>query len=235
MFKKKIVKKILILIIVLSSLLVLSTPWLVSDDLLGMRSEIWETIIIFFFLMFIYAASFLYFQEFRRLKKYQGSLEERLQETFKYIGSLNLQIDEIKRAFSNFKKYPKNKKEMNEVFDFLSEKILSMVDADWVYLKIINLENKKTIRQNKKNRAKKNNSLPEINNKDILNKTCNLKNCTIIVSEQENLSIKACCILPIKLKNEEERFFIQSVINQLEMMFLVFSSLNCNKNNNNNK
>lgn len=235
MFKKKIVKKILILIIVLSSLLVLSTPWLVSDDLLGIRKETWETVIIFFFLMFIYAASFLYFQEFRRLKKYQGSLEERLQETFKYIGSLNLQIDEIKRAFSNFKKYPKNKKEMNEVFDFLSEKILSMVDADWVYLKIINLENKKTIRQNKKNRAKKNNSLPEINNKDILNKTCNLKNCTIIVSEQENLSIKACCILPIKLKNEEERFFIQSVINQLEMMFLVFSSLNCNKNNNNNK
>ncbi len=232
MINKKITKRFLLLVIFLSSALVLTTPWVVRENLLGIKEEIWQTIIIFFFLVLIYAASFLYFKEFRRLQRYQGSLEERLQETFKYIGSINLQIDEIKRAFSNFKKYPKSKKDINEVFEFFSEKILSMVDADWVVLKVINLENQKTIKQNKKVRAKKNPKTPTINNKDILNNTCNLKTCTIIVSEQENLSIKACCILPFKLKNEEERFFIQSVINQLEMMFLVFSSFYYNKNNN---
>ncbi len=232
MIDKKTTKRFLLLVIFLSSILVLITPWLVKGELLGFRKEIWESIIIFFFLILIYAASFLYFKEFRRLQKYQGNLEERLQETFKYIGSINLQIDEIKKAFSNFKKYPKSKKDINEVFEFFSKKILSMVDADWVILKIIKLENQKTIKQSKKIRAKKNIKMPTIDNKDILNNTCNLKKCTIIVSEQENLSIKACCILPIKLKNEEERFFIQSVINQLEMMFLVFSSFYYNKNNN---
>lgn len=229
MIKQKLFRRFLIVIIVFSSIIVLLTPWVVEQDMLGIKEELWESIIILFFLMFIYAASFLYFKEFRRLKIYQNNLEERLQETFKYIGSLNLQIDEIKNAFSNFKKYPKNKKEIEEVFEFFSEKILSIVNADWVILKVIDLDNKKTLKQIKYIRAKKDLKLPSINNDEILNNNCQLKNCSIIISEQENLSIKATCILPIKLKNEEERFFIQSVINQLEMMFLVFNSLSHNK------
>ncbi len=229
MINQNFFKKFLLIIIILSSLLVLTTPWLVRNDLFGIKEEIWQTVIILFFLIFIYASSFLYFKEFRRLRIYQNNLKERLEETFKYIGSINLQIDEIKRAFSNFKKYPKNKKDIKEVFDYFSERVLSLVDADWVVLKIINLENERTLRQEKKSRAKKSLSIPSINNKDILNNTCSLENCSIIVSDQENLSIKACCILPTKLKNSEQRFFIQSIINQLEMMFLVFSSFYYNK------
>ncbi len=229
MIKQKIFRKFLIIIIILSSILVLLTPWVVDKDMLGIKEEIWETAIIFFFLFLIYAASFLYFKEFRRLKIYQNNLEERLQETFKYIGSLNLQIDEIKRAFSNFKKYPKNKKDIEEVFEFFSEKILSITPADWVVLKVINLDNQRTLKQIKYIRGKKKIELPVIKNEEIINNKCKLKNCSIIVSDQENLSIKATCILPIRLKNEEEKFFIQSVINQLEMMFLVFNSFNYNK------
>lgn len=229
MLKQKIFKKFLIIIIILSSILVFLTPWLINKEMMGIREEAWETIIIFFFLMFIYTASFLYLKEFKRLKIYQNNLEERLQETFKYIGSINLQIDEIKRAFSNFKKYPKNNKDIEEVFEFFSEKILSIVNVDWVILKVINLKNQKTLKQIKKVRAKKEICLPIISNKEILANKCKTKSCVIIISDQENLSIKAVCILPIKLKNEEERFFVQSVINQLEMMFLVFSSFNYNK------
>jgi hypothetical protein len=229
MMKKKIFSQVLIVIIIISSILVLLTPWIVEREMMGVKEEVWETIIICFFLMFIYAASFLYFKEFKRLKIYQNNLEERLQETFKYIGSINLQIDEIKRAFSNFKKYPKNDKDIEEVFEFFSEKILSIVNADWVNLKVINLKNKKTLKQIKKIRGKKKINFPNIKNEEILSDKCKIKNCSLIVSDQENLSIKASCILPVKLKNEEERFFIQSVINQLEMMFLVFSSLTYNK------
>lgn len=231
MIKEKIFKKFLIIIIIFSSIVVLLTPWLVERDIFNIKEELWETSIIFFFLVFIYAASFLYFKEFRRLKIYQKNLEERLQETFKYIGSINLQIDEIKRAFSNFKKYPKNTKDIEEVFLFFAEKILSIVNTDWVVLKVINLENQRTLRQIQHIRGKKTINLPNIKNEEIIDNKCKIKNCSIIISDQENLSIKAVCILPIKLKNEEERFFIQSVINQLEMMFLVFSSFNYNKKN----
>ncbi len=229
MIKQKLFRKFLVIVIIISSAFVLLTPWIVSMDMLGLKEEIWETIIIFFFLFLIYAASFIYFKEFRRLKIYQDNLEQRLQETFKYIGSINLQIDEVKRAFSNFKKYPKNKKDIEEVFSFFSEKILSIVSADWVVLKVINLENQRTLRQIKYIRGKKKVVLPIVNNEEIINNKYKLKNCSIIVSDQENLSIKAVCILPIRLKNEEEKFFIQSVINQLEMMFLVFNSFNYNK------
>lgn len=229
MINRKNFKRFLIVIIILSSILVLSTPWLIQIDFFGIKEEIWQSLIILFFLLLIYSSSFLYLKEYRKLRAYQGDLEDRLQETFKYIGSVNLQIDEIKRAFSNFKKYPKNKKDIQEVFEFFSEKVLSLVDADWVVLKIINLENERTLRQEKKSRAKKNSIIPKIDNKDILNNSCSLKNCSIIISDQENLSIKACCIIPTKLKNSEQEFFIQSIINQLEMMFLVFSSFYYNK------
>jgi hypothetical protein len=229
MINQRIFKNFLIITIIFSSIFVLSVPWFVQSDILGLKKEIIETLIILFFLILIYSASFFYFKEFRKLKAYQGNLEERLQETFKYIGSINLQIDEIKKAFSNFKKYPTNKKDMDEVFNYFSEKILSMINADWVYLKIINLENLNTLKIYKKYRGGQKNNIPNLENKDILNNNF-LDKLTIIKSDQENLSIKACCILPIKLKNSEERFFISSIINQLELMFLVFSSFNYNKN-----
>lgn len=230
MINQKKFRKLLLVVVFLSSIFVLLTPWLVKDEVLGLKEEFWETIIILFFLTLIYAAAFLYFKEFRRLLIYQENLEERLKETFKYIGSVNLQIDEIKKTFSNFKKYPENRKEIEEVFNYFSQKILSLVNADWVVLKVINIENNQTLKTTKFVRGKKDFLVPEIKNDDILAGECYLHNCSIIKSEQENLKIKASCILPIKIKNNEEKFFIQSLINQLEMMFLVYSSYFYNKN-----
>ncbi len=225
MLKNNRFRQFLLVVIFLSSILVIATPWLVSNGLWGLKEETWETLIIVFFITLIYAAQFLYFKEFRRLKAYQGNLEERLQETFKYVGSMNLQLDEIKNAFSNFKKYPQSKKEMKEVFDYFANKILSLVNASWVVLKIINVDSGRTLREIKVTRGYQEVTPPKIENHDILAGRCYLQECTIIQSEQENLSIKACCIMPIKVSNKEQEFFIQSIINQLEMMFLVFSSL----------
>lgn len=228
MFKKDNFRKFLLLLIGFSSLVLLLTPWIIVDDLFSIQEEAWESIIILFFLTLIYSAYHLYYKELKRLQLNVGNLEERLQETFKYIGSVNLQIDEIKKAFANFKKYPENKKEMQEVFDYFADKIIRITNADWLVLKIIDINNGKTIRQKD---IKKNNDsvITKIENQDILAGRCYLDNCSVIRSGQENLKIKAACILPSKIKNREQEIFIQSIINQIEMMFLVYSSLNFKK------
>ncbi len=222
--KKENFRKFLLVIIGFSSLVLLIIPWIIVEDLFLIPEEAWESITILFFLTLIYAAYHLYFKELKRLKSNIGNLEDRLQETFKYIGSVNLQIDEIKRSFINFKKYPENKKEMQEMFDYFSDKIINIVNADWVVLKIIDIQTGKTIRQNELIRRKPV-EIVKIENHDILAGRCYLKNCSIVRSGQENLKIKAACILPIELKNREQELFVQSIVNQIEMMFLVYSSL----------
>lgn len=228
MIKKENFRKFLLIIIGFSSIVLLLIPWIIMEDLFSIAEEAWESITILFFLTLIYSAYHLYFKELKRLKSNIGNLEDRLQETFKYIGSVNLQIDEIKKAFVNFKKYPENKKEMQEMFDYFSEKIINIINADWVVLKIIDIESGKTIRQNEYKREKDLKTM-KIENHDILAGRCYLQTCTIIRSGQENLRIKAACILPIKLKNREQELFVQSIINQIEMMFLVYSSLSFRK------
>jgi hypothetical protein len=228
MFKKENFRKFLLVIIGFSSLILLLIPWIIVEDILSLSEEAWESIAILFFLTLIYSAYHLYYKELKRLKSNVGNLEDRLQETFKYIGSVNLQIDEIKKSFTNFKKYPENKKEMQEVFNYFAEKIINIINADWVILKIIDIESGKTIRQNefKRNKGAK---ITKVENHDILAGRCYLQACSIVRSGQENLKIKAACILPAKLKNREQELFIQSIINQIEMMFLVYSSLNFKK------
>ncbi len=228
MIKKENFRKFLIIIIGFSSLILLLIPWIIIEDLFFLPEEAWESIAILFFLTLIYSAHHLYFRELKRLKSNIGNLEDRLQETFKYIGTVNLQIDEIKKALVNFKKYPENKKEIQEMFDYFSEKIINIINADWVIIKIIDISTGKTIRQNEFKRRGES-KIMKIENHDILAGRCYLQACSIIRSGQENLKIKAACILPIKLKNREQELFIQSIINQVETMFLVYSSLNFRK------
>ena len=221
-------KEILLLVSVLSFILAAVTPLIIRRSVLGLREEIFESLILFVLLIFAYAANLLYSREVSRLRRYQVNLEDRLQETFKYIGSVNLQMEEMRQAFANFKKYPESKKDIRTVFVYFSEKILSMVNADWVILRIINVKNARTIREDKFVRNNDGKAVLKIENKEILAGKKRLNDCSIIHSDQENLNIKACCILPIKLDDKDQEFFIRSMINQLEMLYIVFSSLNSN-------
>jgi len=221
-------KEILLVFSILSFALAAMIPLIVRRPIFSVAEEPFESIVLFALLIFAYAANLLYLREVGRLRRYQVNLEDRLQETFKYIGSVNLQMEEMRQAFANFKKYPESKKDILTVFVYFSEKILGMVNADWVILRIINVKNARTIREDKFVRNNEGKSVLKIENREILAGKKRLNDCSVIHSDQENLNIKACCILPAKLNNKDQEFFIRSMINQLEMLYIVFSSLNSN-------
>lgn len=218
-------RKLFFILLALDFILTAIIPLLIRRPIFGLNEEVCEIVALALLLLLAYTVNFLYLREFGRLRRYQVNLEDRLQETFKYIGSVNLQMEEMRQAFANFKKYPENKKDIRTVFIYFSEKILGMVNVDWVILRIIDLKTGRTMREDKFTRNHQNIVLGKFDNREILNDKCKLDGCTVIKSDQENLNIKACCILPIKLKNRDQEFFVRSMINQLEMLFIVFSSL----------
>jgi len=218
-------RKIFFSLLAFNFVLTAFIPVLIDSGFFGLSEERVEMIIIGILLVLAYLVNFLYLREVGRLRRYQVNLEDRLQETFKYIGSVNLQMEEMRQAFTNFKKYPESKKDIRTVFVYFSEKILSIVNADWVILRIIDIKTGRTIREDKFTRNNQFIKCGKFDNQEILLGKCNLDQCTIIKSDQENLNIKACCVLPIKLAGRDQEFFIRSMINQLEMLFIVFSSL----------
>ncbi len=219
-------RKIFFILLALDFILTAITPLLVKRPFFGISEEVMEVSVLILLLTLAFLVNFLYLREFKRLKRYQVNLEDRLQDTFKYIGSVNLQMEEMRQAFANFKKYPENKKDIRTVFVYFSEKILGMVNADWVILRLIDIKTGHTIREDKFTRNNQRMASGKFDNREILEGKCKLDSCTIIKSDQENLNIKACCIIPTKLSNNDQEFFVRSMINQLEMLFIVFSSLN---------
>lgn len=222
-------RKIFFSLLALNFVLSAFVPFLIKSDFLGLSEEAVEVLIIALLLILAYVVNFLYLREVGRLKRYQVNLEDRLQDTFKYIGSVNLQIEEMRQAFANFKKYPESKKDIRTVFIYFSEKILSIVNADWVILRIIDIKTGRTIRDGTFTRNNQKINHFKFDNQEILSGQCRSEQCTIVKSDQENLNIKACCILPSKLNGRDQEFFVRSMVNQLEMMFIVFSSLSNRK------
>ncbi len=205
--------------------LIVIVPFCFEISIFGLSTKSFNLIFTILLLALAFSLSLLHLREYKRLRKYQVNLEERLQETFKYIGSINLQMEEMRRSFSNFKKYPESKKDIKTVFSYFSEKILSMINAEWVILRVIDANNLKTLREEKFFRNNKKIDTNKFDNAEILKGRCGDDHCSITKSDQEGFYIKTFCILPVDLKNSDQEFFIKSIINQLEMLFIVFSAL----------
>ena len=211
-------------------LLVVFTPYIIRSGFLLFEEESLEVIIIILLFGIGYIILRLYqkevednLEELERAKREKQNLEDRLTDAFKYIGSVNVQIQEIRSVFSGIKKLPENKKDLKYILQFFAGKILGIVNVDWVILRIVDTENSVTLREHSETRGKILLVKHEIGNSDLLaNK--NSDDYKIINSSQENFHIKTFCLLPNKKINQHQEDLIRGIINQLEMLFIIFSS-----------
>ena len=217
------IKKIFLFLSFLDILFILFVPF-VNIRIWNLSDEISDSIFTGILILLILVAYRFYVKETKFNKKYQDGLDERLRETFKYIGSVNLQIEEMKKVFSDNGKYPENKKDLHALFINMSERILGLINTDWVLLKVVDLNNQVTLHDHFIARGNKQIEKLRIDNKCLLDGSCLIDNQTVIRSTQENFNIKAFCILPISV-NKNQEFMIKSIVNQLEMMFVIFNSL----------
>lgn len=227
--KRKKIRGAVLFLIVINVLLIIATPffnvrfWNFSEEL----SE--AALISSLFLLMVLLFSF-YSREVNKYKKQQEDLEERLRETFKYIGSINLQLEEMKKVFSSVNKYPESKKDVQALFAHTAERILGIINVDWVLLRIVDIRNGNNLHEYFISRGNKKTEKIKIENKLLLSGECPDNKCSVVKSNQENFNIKAFCVLPIASKNDNQKFLINSIVNQLEMLFIIFNSLYYKKN-----
>jgi len=148
---------------------------------------------------------------------------DKLNDSFKYIGQLNVQIQEIKAIFNNKLRLPETKNDIKKTFLFLSERVFGIVNTNWVLFRIINCKTGQTLSEQFETRNGFISNYPHIGNKMIVE----AQSCppfTSVITLPQNMNIVACCILPVKEINNDERLFIQAITNEITKMFVIFSN-----------
>ena len=168
-----------------------------------------------------------------RLKRDKSALEHRLSEDFKYIGAVNVEIEAIRSVFSGIREFPENKKDFHHILQFLAQRILSMVNVGWMLFRVINTQNLNTLSEYSEKRG--NAVLPnqKISNRQLASNE-KFEAFTIVGSGQENIHIKTFCIIPEKKLSRDQKIFIKAVVYQLEMLFIIFTSIYYKNNHLNN-
>jgi|WetSurMetagenome_2_1015567.scaffolds.fasta_scaffold17830_3 hypothetical protein len=220
--------------IVLASLIII-TPILITgsvkiSETLFIDEEIIEVILLGILftlsvLIFILYKREAYRQEelIKKMKNDKKTTEERLFDSLSYIGKVNVQLEEIKSIFNTANKYPETKNDFKKSFRFLSERVLGIVNTNWVLLRIINSATQKTISECFETRQGSSCSYPHVSNRMIVENQIILP-FTAIVSNPPNLNFLVCCTLPTDKINNDQRMFIQAIVNEITMVFVILNS-----------
>ena len=171
------------------------------------------------------------------IKVDKRKVEERLHVSDQYIGKVNVQLREIESIYNSIDNYPKSKKELKKTLSYYGERILGIVKSNWVLIRIINCSTQRTISEHYEALQNTLPVYPHVSNKMILeNKQPELH--TSVVYNPANLDILVFCILPVEKISQEERIFIQAIIDELTKLFVVINSVyykNSNRNIEGNK
>ena len=227
--KHKKLREGILFLIIINVIVIIITPFF-NVKFGSFSDEVSETVFISSLFLLMAVLFSFYSREVDKYKKQQEELEDRLRETFKYIGSINLQLEEMKKVFSSVNKYPESKKDIQALFVHTAERILGIINADWVLLKIVDIKSGNNLHEYFISRGNKKIDKIKVENKELLSGECSFGQCSIVKSNQENFNIKAFCILPVAAKDDNQEFLINSIVNQLEMLFIIFNSLYYKKN-----
>ena len=161
-------------------------------------------------------------REIQKVIDEKAATKEQLDESTKYIGQLNVQIQEVKAIFNTSNRFPLTKSDLKKAFTFFSDRVFGIVNTNWVLFRIISNSTQKTISEQFETRQGFTSNYPHIGNKKIVEEQ-SCPSFTTIISSSPNVDILSCCVLPVAQISTEERVFIQAIINELTIMFVLFN------------
>jgi hypothetical protein len=138
-------------------LIIAATPFLVPSrialfDRFVFEENAIETVLIIFLFALAYLASrayraavAAYKKRLLRLAADRSVMADRLADAFRYIGTVNVQLQEIHSVFSGLKRLPENRRQYKDLLSMFGRKILGMMNVDWVTIRIIDRRTLRTI------------------------------------------------------------------------------------------
>jgi hypothetical protein len=232
--KAKLLKVAYVSSLTLLCLLMVFTPYLVRSGLwrrgkVIAGEEIVEGVLIALLLLTGYFTSLFYkkevdkyAKELKELASKKDSLEKKLNEAFYYIGAVNVQLLDIKSVLTGQKKYPESKKDFKKMQRLFARQALGIANVSWVLFRIINPDTLRTLQEHRETRAGALWHKHKISNRAMVTHQA-VADCSVVTSEQENLTIKAFCILPSRELAESQEILIRAIVSELEMLFIIFS------------
>jgi hypothetical protein len=233
--KKKLFEFIYMVTIALLLSAVVLTPVFITHHLLlskkyVIKEDLVEAGLIIILLLIAYLLSRIYKnelkkyrQEARRLSRDNCDLSSKLIEAFKYIGGVNVQIQEIRAIFCGLRRYPATEKELRRDLALFARKMLGIVNADWVVIRIIHQTNLRTIKEHFEPRTNAIFLNKGISNKAIVADQA-IDGYSFVASRQSNSMIMVACVFPKKSLDEEEKILVEAITRQIEMFYLIFVS-----------
>ncbi len=151
-------------------------------------------------------------------------VEERLNDSERYIAIMNVQIQEIKSIFNTIDKYPESKEGLKKAFTFFGSRVIGIVNTNWVLFRIIDNNSQRTICEHFATRKGFKDGYPHVSNKLVIEKQPILS-YTYVISNPKNLNILVFCVMPIDKISNDQQVFIQAIINEITKLFVILNSL----------
>lgn len=214
---------------------VVLTPFFIRSHLVLLkkyiiREDAVEAVFIIILLLIAYILSTIYKKELRKYRQQthklildNRDLSSRLDDAFKYIGGVNVQIQQIRSIFCGLKRYPVTESAFKRDLTLFARKVMEIVNADWVMIRIICQENLRTMKEHLESRRNVNFACKGISNKAIVAKRP-IEGYSIVTSSHYNSVIMGVCVVPKKRLTVEEKILVEATTNQIEMLFLIYLS-----------
>jgi hypothetical protein len=217
-------------------LMVVGTPFLVrrwttmTNHLLN-DEEMLEALLIAVLMSLAYALSHLYRkllranrEEIQGLAMNNTALECRLTDAFKYIGQINVQLQEIRSTFSLMNRHPQSRKDFKNLLRVFARKALTIANTDWAAVRIIDRQSLRTLIEHLESRGEWSDPHPHIGNKALVEGEV-VAGRTVIRCENENMDIVVVWVFPRDELSWEEKILLESIASGIELIFFTFTAI----------
>lgn len=195
--------------------LIISTPFLVNEGFSIFEEEVIESTIILLLICLSLSTFALYRREIRRK-------EQSVAQFTRHVGILNLQLEQINLLHNDIKEWSKTRGNLRHALSALADRVLGIVDAAWVVLRIIETKSGRTVTECARTRRRTDRFMPEISNHRLL-EAAELDGCSVI--GQDYLHLKTFCIVPVKQISGNQDLLIRVILDNLSLLYLVIGSI----------
>lgn len=236
MLKPSVLQIIYLIIFIILFVFIIYTPTLIKGPVnltskLILEEETFEGILICILFIISILIFSLYKREVHRhkvlidnIKDEKKKVEERLSDTEHYIGIMNVQIQEIKSIFNSINEYPETKDELKKAFNYFGERVIGIINSNWVLFRIIDYNTQRTIYEHFGTRMGFSNDYPHVSNKMIIENQSILP-FSYVSCNPKNLNILVFCVMPVGKISSDQHIFIQAIINEITKLFVILNSI----------
>ena len=136
---------------------------------------------------------------------------------------MNVQMQEIKSIFNSVDKYPETKDDLKKAISFFGDRVIEIVNSEWVLFRIIDNNIRRTINEHFVTRKGCIYEYPHVSNKMVMDNLPILP-YTYVISSPKNLNILVFCVIPVDKISNDQRIFIQAIINEITKLFVILES-----------